>query len=133
MISNDQNKVGELDSAHARDHLANERTFLAWIRTSLGIVGLGFVVVKFSLFVREVGMMVERQVSRPPSSYPVVLGTILVAVGVLMTFVAFIRFKQTQRFIKTGRFVQTSWPLRLLTGLLVISGVVMILYLIETS
>jgi len=25
----------------ARDHLANERTFLAWVRTALGLVGLG--------------------------------------------------------------------------------------------
>ena len=34
----------------AGDHLANERTFLAWIRTSIGIMAFGFVVVKFSLF-----------------------------------------------------------------------------------
>ncbi|WP_345229811.1 DUF202 domain-containing protein [Olivibacter ginsenosidimutans] len=35
------------------DHLANERTFLAWIRTSLTFMGLGFVVVKFSLFIKQ--------------------------------------------------------------------------------
>ncbi|QEM08229.1 DUF202 domain-containing protein [Mucilaginibacter rubeus] len=35
---------------NASDHLANERTFLAWIRTSIALMGFGFVVVKFSLF-----------------------------------------------------------------------------------
>jgi putative membrane protein len=35
-------------AAGANDHLANERTFLAWIRTGIGIMGFGFVVVKFS-------------------------------------------------------------------------------------
>ena len=32
------------------DHLANERTFLAWIRTSIAFIGFGFVIVKFAVF-----------------------------------------------------------------------------------
>jgi putative membrane protein len=36
------------------DHLANERTFLAWVRTSIGIMAFGFVVVKFSLFTKQI-------------------------------------------------------------------------------
>lgn len=35
-----------------RVHLANERTFLAWIRTSIGIMAFGFAFEKFALFVR---------------------------------------------------------------------------------
>ncbi|MBB5439184.1 uncharacterized membrane protein YidH (DUF202 family) [Pedobacter sp. AK017] len=46
---------------NAGDHLANERTFLAWIRTSIGIMGFGFVVVKFSLFVRQIGIALGHQ------------------------------------------------------------------------
>jgi inner membrane protein YidH len=34
------------------DHAANERTFLAWVRTGIAIIALGFVVEKFNLFVR---------------------------------------------------------------------------------
>jgi len=37
-----------------RDHLANERTFLAWIRTSLGLIGLGFVLARVGLFLDRV-------------------------------------------------------------------------------
>ena len=34
------------------DHAANERTFLAWVRTGIATVAFGFVVEKFNLFVR---------------------------------------------------------------------------------
>ena len=35
------------------DYLAAERTFLAWIRTGLALMGFGFVVARFGLFLRE--------------------------------------------------------------------------------
>ena len=37
-----------------RDHLANERTLLAWARTAITIMALGFVIAKFGILVREV-------------------------------------------------------------------------------
>jgi len=40
------------------NHLANERTFLAWIRTSVGLMAFGFVVVKFSLFVKQISLLI---------------------------------------------------------------------------
>jgi putative membrane protein len=33
------------------DHAANERTFLAWVRTGIAVIAFGFVIVKFNLFV----------------------------------------------------------------------------------
>lgn len=40
---------GPVPESRVRDHLANERTLLAWQRTALTIVGLGFVVDRFAL------------------------------------------------------------------------------------
>ncbi len=40
-----------------RVHMANERTFLAWVRTSIAIMAFGFVVEKFSLFVKQMGYL----------------------------------------------------------------------------
>jgi putative membrane protein len=37
-----------------RDHVANERTFLAWVRTGIAVIAFGFVIEKFSLFVLTV-------------------------------------------------------------------------------
>ena len=39
------------------DHLANERTFLAWIRTSIAIMAFGFVVVKFTFFIKQLSIV----------------------------------------------------------------------------
>ena len=43
----------------ARDHLANERTFLAWVRTALGLIGLGFVLARMGLFLRQLTVLSE--------------------------------------------------------------------------
>ena len=52
MINPDSNNFEKatLDpSANMRDHFANERTFLVWIRTSIAMMGFGFVIVKYSI------------------------------------------------------------------------------------
>jgi putative membrane protein len=49
--------MGEARStASARDHLANERTFLAWVRTELALIGLGFVLARMGLFLRQLAL-----------------------------------------------------------------------------
>jgi putative membrane protein len=66
-----------------RDSLAAERTFLAWIRTGLALMGFGFVVARFGLFLRE--MQIAQHLSSP-ASYGLSLwfGTALIAAGVLV-------------------------------------------------
>jgi putative membrane protein len=39
--------------ADLRDYLAEERTFLAWLRTGIGLMGFGFVAARFGLFVDQ--------------------------------------------------------------------------------
>ncbi len=53
----------EQKSAKVRDlrvHMANERTFLAWVRTSIGIMAFGFVVEKFALFMKKLAYFFEK-------------------------------------------------------------------------
>lgn len=47
-------KVQKNTGSVARDHLANERTFLAWIRTSLALIGFGLLISKFSSDIKSV-------------------------------------------------------------------------------
>jgi len=68
-------------NANASDHLANERTFLAWIRTSIGIMGFGFIVVKFTLFIRQIEMVVGQKANIPHTGYSHTIGVLLVALG----------------------------------------------------
>ena len=50
-----------------RDRLANERTFLAWVRTSISIMAFGFVVEKFALFLKRLPYLFGRSQEPPPA------------------------------------------------------------------
>jgi putative membrane protein len=67
--------------ATARDFLANERTFLAYARTALAFLGFGFVIARFSLFSREVGIGFQ-SVEHPGVS--VTLGIVMALLGILI-------------------------------------------------
>ncbi len=62
---NNNEEVKSKKSAGPADHLANERTFLAWIRTSIALMGFGFVIVKFALFIREISIALGDKVVVP--------------------------------------------------------------------
>lgn len=57
------------DEKRATEYLANERTFLAWIRTSIAIISLGFVVAKFSLWLRELATQLARRCRLPKRGF----------------------------------------------------------------
>ena len=66
-----------------RVYFAAERTFLAWIRTGLALMGFGFVVARFGLFLRELQIV---QAGTPVKSHLFSLwfGTALIVVGVIV-------------------------------------------------
>ena len=84
--------------ANPSDHLANERTFLAWIRTSVAIMGFGFVVVKFALFIKQISLVLTtKQAVLPGKGYSNQIGILLVAIGVFMALYSYLRYRNTER------------------------------------
>jgi uncharacterized protein (DUF302 family)/uncharacterized membrane protein YidH (DUF202 family) len=73
--------------ADLRDSLAAERTFLAWIRTGLALMGFGFVVARFGLFLQQIQFT---QHTRSTQSYGLSLwfGTALIGAGVVVYFLS---------------------------------------------
>jgi len=69
--------------AELRDYLIAERTLLAWIRTGLALMGFGFVVARFGLFLQQFQVA---QHTPPAQSYGLSLwfGTVLIVVGVIL-------------------------------------------------
>ncbi len=65
-----------------RVYLAGERTLLAWIRTGLALMGLGFVVARFGLFLREVAVAQHAAVP-PTSGLSLWVGSGLIVLGIL--------------------------------------------------
>jgi uncharacterized membrane protein YidH (DUF202 family) len=126
--------------------MANERTFLAWIRTSIGVMAFGFVVEKFGLFVREFtyflqtsGLSEGRSIlpgGRPLSplspSYSSVLGILLVALGALMALLAFVRYKRVEKQIDQDTYRPSVILDTLLAMSVLVIGLFLLAYLIHS-
>jgi uncharacterized protein (DUF302 family)/uncharacterized membrane protein YidH (DUF202 family) len=73
--------------ASLSDYLAAERTLLAWIRTGLALMGFGFVVARFGLFLEE-SQIGQQTHSAQSYGFSVWFGTALIATGVIVNIVA---------------------------------------------
>jgi putative membrane protein len=115
-----------------RVHMANERTFLAWVRTSVAIMAFGFVVEKFSLFVKQMAYYLGKEAAPPPQGYSSLIGIVLVGLGVAMGVLAFIRYKKVEHQIDDD----TYRPSPILSVMLFLSvlaiGIFLVLYLIHS-
>jgi putative membrane protein len=87
------------------DHAANERTFLAWLRTSIAVIAFGFVIEKFDLFVltlmnaTSLDAPVRLQLERLSGRLAEGSGRASIVVGVIFIVVATIRFVRTGQLL----------------------------------
>ncbi len=82
------------------DTLANERTFLAYIRTALAFVAFGFVIARFALFSREISVVAHIHVPYAGSSK--VFGIAMAVVGALLAVLGGLRYTATDRAMRAG-------------------------------
>ena len=90
------------DDKRATEYLANERTFLAWVRTSVSIMSLGFVVAKFGLWLRELATRMDPNIQARGSGTSVPIGLGMIALGGAIVLVAAWRFHTVNRQIDDG-------------------------------
>ncbi len=132
--------IEDKDSARVRNrrvHMANERTFLAWIRTSIGIMAFGFVVEKFALFIKQMSLILGKAdiANYSPTShgYSAIVGIFLVGLGTFMVLLSFVRYKKVEIQIDK----ETYQPSLMLDILLTISilavGIFLVMYLIRST
>jgi putative membrane protein len=84
-----------------RVYFAAERTFLAWIRTGLGLMGIGFAVSRFGLFLRQVSALESRGPARS-TGLSLWSGVALVALGVVVTLSSVLRHIQLVHQLSSG-------------------------------
>lgn len=92
-VTSGEQEPGARSPSRVRDHLANERTYLAWLRTAAAVMVLGLAVAKFG--------------GRSPI-VDISAGAILVAVGAAGVAYGTIRYRQVNSQIETGRYVTST-------------------------
>ncbi len=111
-----------------REHQANERTFLAWLRTSISLIGFGFAIARFGLFLQEF----QSTSSEPGASAgnSQLLGLGLVISGVAVILLAGWRYNQVFHQIERGAYRPSRWTVWVLTTLVTFLGLLSIPLLI---
>jgi putative membrane protein len=121
-----------LMSKKVTDHLANERTFLAWVRTGIAVMAFGFVIERFGLLMRELGFKIS------PSSNSSIhnskwLGVFVTILGIIMLVVALFNFLHVRRTIDQERYQPALLFPIVLTSIASLIGLLLAVYLTFTT
>jgi putative membrane protein len=114
------------------DHAANERTFLAWVRTGIAIIAFGFVVEKFNLFVRTIAeagpnnAATQLHLEHFSGAFSHYDGLALIVLGMAIIILSLFRFIRTSRMIDdpqphSAGGVRFELVLAVVLGLIVLS------------
>ena len=114
------------------DHAANERTFLAWVRTAIAVMAFGFIIERFDLFLKVAApQLSERQLAAHGERFANWAGLAFIVIGVMTIVVAGVRFTKTAKGIDSdaelpGPGARFDLALAIMIGLL---GASLALYL----
>jgi len=112
--------VPDIEPPSARDHLANERTLLAWVRTALTIIGLGFIVDRLAV------------VDRPLGALEAVAGIGLVVFGGLIALGGAWSFLRARRELAGGSYSPTVNLDLALVGVVLLGALLLALFLVTS-
>lgn len=120
----------ELEKLKVSDHLSNERTLLAWVRTSVGIMAFGFVLVEFSLLAKGINSALEVEIQGNHYGFSAPIGISIVGIGTISLLFALFRYRRTKKEINTGNFQHSDILLNLLVGFIFLISATLLVYLI---
>jgi putative membrane protein len=117
----------------ATEYLANERTFLAWIRTCIAVISLGFVIARFGVWLRELATQIAPKADVRSTSFSLLVGVAMMALGSALTLLAAWRYRVINRAIDRGEFQADKGLVIAVTISVALLGAVMIAYLLLTA
>ena len=125
-----------------RPHLANERTFLSWMRTSIALIGLGFIVARFGLFLREFGLVAKtnNNISINNNNAAAaaglfrhyqssLIGITIIILGIALIGLALRNYLITRSHIENGSYTTSNFNIFAASISLVFLGILIIVYL----
>ena len=84
------------------EYLANERTFLAWVRTCIAVISLGFVIAKFSVWMRELAVRLMPGKPIPATGMSMPMGIVMIGFGGVLIVLAAWHYHCVNRAIERG-------------------------------
>ncbi len=105
------------EEKRATEYLVNERTFLAWIRTSIAVISAGIVISRLAIWFRYLAPI--KKENPPQNSFSFIVGFAMIILGGVVSLLAVWRYHVVNRAIDDGR-VQPDRGLIALVTLLVV-------------
>jgi putative membrane protein len=115
-------------SKKVTDHLANERTFLAWVRTGIATITFGFVIARFGYYLRQIEPKTPVP-PLPPFPFSQIVGIVLTLLGISILLIALRNFLTVRQSIDSERFYPVKGFPILLAAITSVIGLVLALYL----
>jgi putative membrane protein len=118
------------DETRPREHMANERTLLAWGRTAITFIALGFGVSRFDVFLRQLRTTERSGGGGAGPGFSAAIGIVFVVAGLVTAGAGAMRYLQAREMIEDRRYEPRAWPLVILTVLMCAVGVALMAYLV---
>jgi putative membrane protein len=114
----------------ARDYLANERTFLAWVRTGIAGVVFGFAIGRFAMAIRQWMAIEGHSHSVPTTGVSVWFGTAAIIGGVLVCLAGLVRYRRTREQLDAGNFQPAGFIIDIVGIVAALFGLALAAYLV---
>jgi len=130
----------------SQQYLANERTFLAWVRTCIAIIGLGFIISKFSFFLIELRMIfqnyvidsstklsnnnLQSSIDDPLSS---LIGIGIVILSLVLILFALKNYRDAFKAINARNYKPKNTTIYITTAIIITLTLIMVVYLLYIS
>ena len=108
---------------YTQQHLANERTYFAWIRTAIAIVGIGSLSSSLHFLIGDTGRMISNVLA-------LIVGSGAAVLGILIIIFATYNFTKNKKQIETGVFYMASFPVLTSSIFLIVISLVAVLYFV---
>lgn len=95
-------------------------------------MGFGFIVVKFTLFIRQIELVVGQKTNIPHTGYSHTIGVLLVALGGLTILFSYTRYITTKKQIDQNNYYHSTLFLKIITALIFLISIALLFYVLKT-
>jgi putative membrane protein len=125
----------EDSSERSQQYLANQRTFLSWVRTSIALIGLGFAIERFSIFLQQFRLIADPDTAGNVASstvdeYSALVGIGMIVVGTGLVVYALKNYLESNKTIASGKYAPKNAIVYAASAAIIGLGIIMIIFLV---